>query len=155
MNPPKDPGDLRLLRDIVLPEPAPWWPLAPGWFFVIGLFLLIAAGLTWKTWARWKANAYRREALRRVEKSTDPREIATILKRTALSAFPRETVATLSGDAWCDWLEDQATDAPISPEARVNLARGVYGDSPDTLDLETVRRYAASWIQKHEAPTSC
>ena len=40
------------LRDIHLPAPLGWWPLAPGWWIVGALvFALLIAGLIW-LWKR-------------------------------------------------------------------------------------------------------
>ena len=40
-----DPGSLQNLNDIVLPAPVPWWPLAPGWWVLIGLIPIV--GFWW------------------------------------------------------------------------------------------------------------
>jgi hypothetical protein len=39
------------LRDIHLPPPAGWWPLAPGWWILIGIALLL---LTWLAWRGYR-----------------------------------------------------------------------------------------------------
>ncbi len=39
------------LRDIHLPEPVSWWPLAPGWWFFGGALLVAAALAAW-LWRR-------------------------------------------------------------------------------------------------------
>ena len=50
---PIDPAEIPL-RDIYLPEPISWWPLAPGWWIIIGgLFALAILGfLAWRFYAR-------------------------------------------------------------------------------------------------------
>ena len=35
------------LRDIHLPEPVSWWPLAPGWWLCIALLVVVGAALAW------------------------------------------------------------------------------------------------------------
>ena len=67
---------------------------------MVGAACLVAAGLAAAAIARrHRRNAYRREALRELEEA-DAADISAILKRTALVAFPREQVASLSGAAW-------------------------------------------------------
>ena len=50
---PIDPAEIPL-RDIHLPEPISWWPLAPGWWILVGglLALAILGFLAWRFYAR-------------------------------------------------------------------------------------------------------
>ena len=144
----QDPGSLSNLRDIVTPSPAPWWPLAPGWYVLLAIITVALIVFAIRTWKRWKRNAYRRDALGILASAANPAEIASVLKRTALASFPRSEVASLTGDAWCDWLEEKVP-GPISPSARENLARSVFARAD--ADLEEMRRYAVSWVNEHRA----
>ena len=146
----EDPGSLTNLRDIVVPDPVPWWPPAPGWYGVIAIVLVAAIWVAFRSWKRWKANAYRRSALTVLEGAGDSSEIVTTLKRTALAAFPRSEVASLTGDAWCDWLEEKGA-APIEQKARESLARSVFAKGD--IDLEAMRRYAITWVKEHRVET--
>ena len=101
-----DPASLENLRDIVVPPPVPWWPPAPGWWIVFAMLLVTVAVFGFRAWRSWHANAYRRQALRELRGVTSVAKIAEILKRTALGAYPRTDVASLSGTAWCQWLEE-------------------------------------------------
>ena len=52
------------LRDLHLPDPIGWWPLAPGWWFVL---VLVAGGLAYLAslaLKKWRHNAPRRFSLR-------------------------------------------------------------------------------------------
>lgn len=142
----QDPGSLSNLRDIATPPPVPWWPPAPGWYVVIAITVVALLFFAIRGWRRWKANAYRREALRVLEDAGASSEIATILKRTALAAYPRAEVASLTGDAWCDWLENSGP-GPITSSARESLARSIYASAD--ADLEEMRRYALAWVKEH------
>jgi Domain of unknown function (DUF4381) len=114
MNP--DLTSLDRLHDIIIPPAAPWWPPAPGWYWVFGFvaiaFLIVALRLL----LRWQHNCYRREALAelaRLEAALDdPAQrgaaltgFAELLKRAALSAWPREDLASLTGSAWLSFLD--------------------------------------------------
>ena len=55
------------LRDLHLPEAISWWPLAPGWWFVIGI-AVIGLGFLIRAWLRTRARgAARRYALRQLD----------------------------------------------------------------------------------------
>jgi len=146
----EDPGSLSNLRDIVTPDAAPRWPLAPGWYVVIAVVVVAVVYCAIRTWKQWKANAYRRAAVTVLEDADDSSEIATALKRTALAAFPRSEVASLTGDAWCDWLEEKGP-GPIEATARESLARSVFAKGE--IDLEAMRGYAISWVKEHRIET--
>ncbi len=58
------------LRDLRLPETIGWWPLAPGWWFVIVL-LLVGLGFLLRLYLRTRARgAARRHALRKLNELT-------------------------------------------------------------------------------------
>jgi hypothetical protein len=114
MNP--DPASLDRLHDVVAPLPVPWWPPAPGWYWVLGTLMLLLVVALVRGLLSWQRNRYRREALaewRRQETLLrDPSQrtvalagLAELIKRTALSAFPREQVASLTGPDWLAFLD--------------------------------------------------
>ena len=47
-----DPTSLERLHDIVLPPPVPWWPPAPGWYWVMGLLGALLLLVEWAAYAR-------------------------------------------------------------------------------------------------------
>lgn len=111
-----DPTSLNSLHDIIVPAAAPWWPPARGWWWLAALVLWVSivVGLRW--FRRHQKNRYRREALAELGRCEpllrDPSQriagvasIAVILKRAALSAWPREQVAALTGPAWLAFLD--------------------------------------------------
>ena len=144
-----DPASLGNLRDIVIPEPVSWWPPAPGWWVVILVGCLLAALAAWRGWSRWRANAYRREALSKLERAESIAAVANLLKRTALGAYPRSSVASLTGDAWCRFLTESSLE-PMPPDVSEALTRGLFRDGvADASD--SLRSYAVSWIRKHRS----
>ena len=94
-----DPASLQNLHDIVEPMPGSiWWPPEPGWWF---LLVIVLAVCLWRFMRRIKnrhADAYRREALSELERLEDITRLPELLKRTALVAYPRKTVASLAGE---------------------------------------------------------
>ena len=136
-----DPADLSNLRDIVVPPAVSFWPPAPGWW-VVGAACVVAAGFAVAVAVRhWQRNAYRREALRALERA-DGRDISAILKRAALVAFPREQVASLNGAAWLAFLD--RTGGTVF--AGTPLLALTYGG---TGDRDLVVAQARRWIERH------
>ncbi len=104
------------LRDLHLPDPVGWWPLAPGWWFVIALLLIGLAGLTAYLYRRWQFHASRRHALRELARYESAylehrnpvllgKQLSELLRRGMLAYAPRAEVAGLTGEAWLQWLD--------------------------------------------------
>ena len=163
-----DPAALSNLHDIVMPPPVSWWPLAPGWYVLAALVVVLATWLAWRVIHRRRAGAYRRAALRELEglqtKMGAPaqrlealRQLPLLLKRTALAAWPREEVAGLSGMEWLAFLDRSSGMNDFrSPRGR-KLLDLAYGRSPslESLADEEVRAMtglAGRWIEKHRVP---
>ena len=152
-------GNLQDLNPIILPDAVGWLPLAPGW---IVLGVLLGAGLVtlaWRRWLRWRDQRYRREALRELAAMEDLTALPNLLKRAALSAWPRERVASLTGTAWHRFLDESAGH---NHDAQVAFA-GVLGPQLDALtyggsglgpDEEARLRAAArDWLRNHRVET--
>ncbi len=139
---------------LVLPEaPAPvsMWPQTVGWIW-LGLAVLFLIGLGfWKLLAWRRATQYRREALAELRTAgDDPVAISSILRRTALAAFARDTVAGLQGSEWLEFL-DHTSDAKSfarSDAGRV-LATAPFSPQPPHKDLPAM---AEVWIKMHRRP---
>ncbi|MCF7978601.1 MAG: DUF4381 domain-containing protein [Chromatiaceae bacterium] len=120
--------DLRTLRDIHDALGNPWWPLAPGWWLLLGL-TIAAVALGWHyrrarpilpaipllrigDW-RWDA---RRELQRlrrdsgRASLKARLAELSELLKRIAMARHGRSACAGLHGQAWLDWLSAHDPD---------------------------------------------
>lgn len=104
------------LRDLHLPDPIGWWPLAPGWWVVVFLAAGTVGYLAWRMFERWRFNAPRRLALRELAryeadymKHRDPvmlgKQLSALLRRAMLAYAPRAEIAGLTGDAWLKWLD--------------------------------------------------
>ena len=148
-------GLLDLLHEPVAPAPIPWLPQTVGWQ-IVGLWLLVVAVLVAvAARRRWVRNGYRREALdqlseiaKATQDVTAPGQIALLLKRTALAAYPRAQVASLWGDAWATFLvESSKNDARVRKSAQ-DLAAAAYRDD---IDGAALIKPARRWIKVHRA----
>lgn len=143
-----DVTSLDRLHDIVLPAEVSWWPLAPGWYALLCIVLIVAVFFSFRLWRRWQADAYRRAALLELAKMKDVPAIAELFRRTALAVVPRSEVAQKTGSAWADWLAGHYS-APVPSEVHRLLSAGVYGTSVKEQEVKSLRNYASSWISNH------
>jgi hypothetical protein len=146
-----DATSLERLHDLAVPPPVPWWPPAPGWYVVLAIVALAAIVWVVRRWFRWRANAYRRAALRELQSAHTVPAISEVLRRTALSIAPRSTVAELTGAKWPHWLAETSPD-PIPKQVSDQLASGIYSPDANTSDLEALRSFASGWILHHRQP---
>jgi hypothetical protein len=150
------------INEIILPESISWWPSAPGWqvlgFFIFSYCLFLIGRLL----KRWLHNRYRREALRQiasVQAQTDNQAedvvavLPFFLKAVALKAYPREDVASLSGNEWLTFLDSHYPGPPFSIGIGEKLVSIAYlpRDQWQLNDQECTRLIDMSqnWIQKH------
>ncbi len=137
------------LRDLHLPDPVGWWPLAPGWWILIAL---LAAGLAWLAaylYRRWRFHAPRRHALRELARyeaeyleHRNPvvfgRQVSELLRRAMLAYAPRAEVAGLTGEAWLQWL-DRGMPVPYFPtdggRSLLDLPYRDPGGDPGDVDV--------------------
>ena len=146
MNP--DAASLDNLRDIVVPPPVPWWPPAAGWWVVMALLSGTLVVIIYRSWRTWQANAYRRAAIRELQSATTVAQVAAVLKRTALVAFPRVDIAALSGSAWFEWLGKTGAGR-VSDSVALALTQGVF-ETVEAGDIQEVRAFASGWIKHHQ-----
>ncbi|WP_088331995.1 DUF4381 domain-containing protein [Lacimicrobium sp. SS2-24] len=147
------------LRDIHLPETVGWWPPAPGWW-LLALFLIVIVILI----ARWQLRAYRyrcaiRQALQELEQISAeqpnwPQHLNSLLKRLALSYFPREQTASLHQQQWLDFLVERLPKAKQSDFAdRYQLLlNSLYQRQPSELDIKLYKTLAKDWIRRALPP---
>jgi hypothetical protein len=150
-------ASLEDLHDIVLADPVSWWPPAPGWYVVSAVAVGLAIHFAIRALRRYRRNAYRRDALAMLHHASDDpssliSKVAVLLKRTALSAFPREQVASLTGEAWLDFLDRTGATKSFSQGAGRVLGGGQYGVDPlNESERAELVRAAGSWIRSHRA----
>ncbi len=141
-------ASLERLNDIALPATVPWWPLAPGWYVSSALLMFVCVWLAARIRKHWRANAYRRAALRELGGAESAVAIAELLRRTALVRVPRSVLAGLSGEQWADWLDARCA-GPMPATVRALLAGGIYTAPAVSPDPRTLHAYAAGWIAAH------
>ena len=168
-----DPASLQNLNDIVLPATVGWWPLATGWYFLLGLLLIALAWFSYRSLHRWMNNRYRRAALQELQllanrihaideqnpekRDAKLRQIPILLKRTALSAYPRRQVASLSGKDWFHFLNSTVKASPFIGSTASTLNKISYSSGElsavDSKAIEVLLTVCRQWL-KHHQPTA-
>jgi hypothetical protein len=122
------------LRDIHLPAAIGVWPLAPGWWLMLGA--LVFAGLVLLAWI-WhlrKSTALQQtliafENLRddhQLSQTQKNQALSVTLRKLAVTTHPRLDVAGLSGQDWSGWVQSQLVGKALSPKFKTFLEVGPY-----------------------------
>jgi len=150
------------LRDLHLPEPIGWWPLAPGWWVVLALLAVALGYLAWRRYRAWVLNAPRRFALRelaRIEaeylEHRDPvvlgKQLSELLRRGMLAYAPRADVAGLTGEDWLAWLDSGMPVPYFHTEGGKSLLTLPYRDPQgDFSDIDVGALLAAVRMRLRE-----
>lgn len=161
-----DPASLQNLNDIVMPAAVDWWPLAGGWYVIVGLLSIAILWLVYRSSKNWFANRYRRAAMRELlileQALTDDansvnslKQLPVLLKRTALSVYPRNQVAALSGSDWFQFLNSNLKKPVFTESMAVTLENIAYSNGDlSAIDRQAARELlsASSLWMKHHLP---
>ena len=165
-------GDaLAQLKDIHLPPPISWWPIAPGWYGLVGLVvsLLLAGFFVRRFYCRGRAKReglrllliYEKQAQQGDSSAVICAQVTELLRRVALVYFPRQDIAGLQGDDWIMFLNQTGKrtdfmsvrslllDRPYQSSAGSGDKEGSYLE--DLTPLFTLVRI---WIKQRGAPCS-
>jgi hypothetical protein len=154
------------IDEIILPDAVSWWPTAPGWkaLAIIIVILLLFICVRWMQ--RWWRNRYRREALRQLQQvqrqaGKQLQEVVAVLpyylKVTALQAYPRQDVASLSGENWLAFLDKQHSGTVFSKGIGSKLLAVAYLPQAQwrlsEKDSAMLISMSRAWISKHREAT--
>jgi hypothetical protein len=147
------------LIDIPLPQEVSLLPQTWPSRIAIVLIVVSAAGAIWRFVHHRRANRYRREALRELDRMRQisdaaPRrladQLALLVRRTTLGAFPRETIAPLTGTAWLAFLDRSYGGEEFSRGVGRWLVSGSYQQvEPGRDELNALGGLVDRWIRVH------
>ena len=137
------------LHDFYQPPPPSWAPQTIGWYTVFAIAGVLALWMLVHLARKWFANRYRREALRELA-TVPPDQFSALLKRTALAAWPREKVASLSGEPWLKFLDESSGGDLFhrAPADRIEEL-ALQSERLSSEDEVALRQATATWIRRH------
>ncbi len=123
--------DLSGLKDIHMVAEPSWWPPAVGWWLVLAgiVGFILLTGILYAVWYH-RPRQYALRALETLYRTTEnpvvlARHMSALLKRIALTLYPRRAVAGLSAEDWQAFLIEQTQNAFSAEQAKL-LAFSTY-----------------------------
>ncbi len=150
------------LHDLILPVPISWWPPAPGWWILATLLLMMLIFALRKGWQWYQRGVPKRAALKQLKQHWQAyqrdqnalqllRDLDILLKRMALSYFPREQIAPLHGSAWLEFLDKSGQTQGFTRGVGRWLGDGLYqAEMPlhQPAQLQALLNLCRDWIRQ-------
>ena len=144
------------LKDIHLPQPVSFWPPAPGWWVLA--VLLISSLFIGGVWfyRQHKKRRPKTEALRILkdlqilyQNSQDEveslRNLSNLIRRTALTLYDIDAVASLQGSSWLEFLDKTGKTKEFSQGAGKVLGNEVFQQKVNP-DMNSLFPLVEKWI---------
>ncbi len=144
------------LKDIHLPPPVSFWPPAPGWWILAVLLIssLFIGGVLF--YRQHKKRKPKTEALRILkdlqilyQNSKDEvvflRNLSNLLRRTALTFYDNDEVASLQGSSWLEFLDKTGKTKEFSQGAGKVLGNEVFQQKVNP-DMNALFPLVKKWI---------
>ena len=144
------------LKDIHLQPPVSFWPPAPGWWILAVLLItsLFFGGVL--LYRRHKKRKPKTEALRILKdlqilyrNSQDEvvslRNLSNLLRRTALTFYDNDLVASLQGSSWLEFLDKTGKTKEFSQGAGKVLGNEVFQQKVNP-DMNVLFPLVKKWI---------
>lgn len=144
------------LHDVHLPEAIGFFPLATGWWITMVLIPVLL-------WISYRIYKYltQKTALKTAEKllialkqdktKTEAQmltEISALLRRVAISLAPRTECASLTGQAWLEYLDKTLKDKSFSQGVGQCLGDLIYRrTTPTNVDIAELINLVERWLK--------
>jgi hypothetical protein len=147
---------LQNLRDIHLPMPISFWPLAPGWYWLIGVLLVGAVIFIFSYRFLKRSRFAALHQLRQLQIACDQKtaaatilsELSSLLRRIALLKHTRESVAGLNGTAWLKFLDTTGKTEVFTSTVGQLLISGPYQRQTEA-DITQLLIATEKWIRRN------
>ena len=148
------------LRDIHLPEPVSWWPPGLGWWLLLAVSIPVAF-LIWRGFKNLSVQRQKRNLRRSIQREIDRieaeyhsttnankllQDLSILVRRVAMSNYPRKDVAGLCGKKWEGWLRDQAVGRSLDEQSIQVLVDGPFRKDL-TVDAAGLLPSYRAWIE--------
>jgi len=145
------------LKDVHLPAGISWWPLAPGWWIVLGIgcFLILLIVMLRKMFRQPRFKKQAEQALSRIEQKLKERkqpieclaDLSVLLRRLMLDQKPSSGSAGLTGQAWLKSLDRPLKTPDFSQGIGQILLSGPYQREAKKEEVFQLIQLCRKWVK--------
>jgi len=134
------PAALNALRDLHMPASISNWQLAPGWYLLAFIILILTPFAWFWFYPRWRRFWLKRRALQELaqlqQQQQSLAQLSMLMRRVCLALFPKHNCQQLTGDAWLAFLDRGVKQPLFSQGAGRNLIEWPYQASTPATSHE-------------------
>lgn len=137
------------LKDIHLPDPISWWPLAIGWWLLLAIIIILAAVLIAKYRQHRQKTLIKRAALAQLAREDlSTQELLSLLKSSCMNYYPRIDCAQLYGPQLSQYLTEKLPSTKQAEFAQLfnDAIDTIYQKSAPSANTETLRKAVNIWL---------
>ncbi len=143
------------LKDIHLPEAIGWWPPAVGWWILAVLIplMLVLLIFLYKRITRKTAIKDAKKILNEIKLDSGLDDyqklcqLSVLMRRTAISHYPRTEVASLTSKEWLLFLERPMQDNRFTEGVGKLLTEAPYMKSVDNVPIKELVILCEDWLK--------
>ena len=148
------------LRDIHLPPAISWWPAAIGWW-ILALLIPLCLYLSYRLYKYLTRKTALKSAKKhftvlRENQQLSKREklvaLSSLMRRTAVSLYPRTDVASLTGEDWLNFLDESIPNRDFNSDTGWLLTNALYSQNIDSQYLAPLINLCESWLNAQKEP---
>lgn len=151
------------LRDIHLPEPISWWPIASGWWIIIAslILLIVVIFIVKRIYISKQLKRDIKAELKNIKQQFQQtqnkpqlaKSLSVLLRRASISYYPKTDIAGLTGDHWLSYLDKSNTNSSTGYTFQSDIGKVLLSAPylPDNTVLDfnaqTLIQLCESWLQ--------
>ena len=146
--------DLSGLKDLHLMEKPDLWPLAYGWWVLLGfIFLTIIIGIIGFIIWHNRPVVYAIRKVKKIDqKETDDqiyiKKLSQLMRRVAIAADGRPAIAQLSDESWQIFLQQRAPEILTKEEAYLIAFAPYMSHISNPINRPVLTEHVQLWIKK-------
>lgn len=148
------------LKDIQLPPAIAWWPPAIGWW-ILAILIPLSIYLSYKLFryiTRKTALKSAKNHLKLLQQNQKlPQQekliaLSNLMRRIAISLYPRQNVASLTGENWLNFLDKSILNRGFNSDVGYLLTTALYKQNADIQSLAPLINLCETWLNAQKEP---
>lgn len=146
--------DLSGLRGLHLINEPSWWPLAYGWWIILGVLVLTVI-IFWiiKRWWQSRPVIYAMNQIKQIQqKSSNDLEslhaLSDLMKRVAIFKFGREIISPLTEEKWQNFIIKTVPNLFSKQQAKLIAFSPYLTELKAPVDRQEIINLVEQWIRK-------